>query len=67
MFNFGQPLEPLKVLCAQSPIFFVRPQNENILNLLIPLKDRRTKVIEMYPSLSSQLTKKKMSINLTQY
>ena len=63
MFNFGQTFGAIKGVCAalELPIFFVRPSKwKKYFDLINSSKDSsRTKVIEMYPSLSSQLTKKK--------
>ena len=63
MFNFGQTFGAIKGVCAalELPIFFVRPSKwKKYFELLNSSKDAsRTKVIEMYPSLSNQLSKKK--------
>ena len=63
MFNFGQTFGAIKGVCAalNLPIFFVRPSKwKKHFELINSSKDSsRTKVIEMYPSLSNQLTKKK--------
>jgi crossover junction endodeoxyribonuclease RuvC len=63
MFNFGQTFGAIKGVCAalNLPIFFVRPSKwKKHFELINASKDSsRTKVIEMYPSLSSQLSKKK--------
>ena len=63
MFNFGQTFGAIKGVCAalNLPIFFVRPSKwKKYFELINSSKDSsRTKVIEMYPSLSSQLAKKK--------
>ena len=63
MFNFGQTFGAIKGVCAalKLPIFFVRPSKwKKYFELINSSKDSsRTKVIEMYPSLSSQLSKKK--------
>ena len=63
MFNFGQTFGAIKGVCAalELPIFFVRPSKwKKHFELINSSKDSsRTKVIEMYPSLSSQLVKKK--------
>ena len=63
MFNFGQTFGALKGICAalELPIFFVRPSKwKKHFELINSSKDSsRTKVIEMYPSLSNQLSKKK--------
>ncbi len=62
MFNFGQTFGAIKGVCAalNLPIFFVRPSKwKKYFELINSSKDSsRTKVIEMYPSLSSQLAKK---------
>ena len=63
MFNFGQTFGAIKGVCAalELPIYFVRPTKwKKHFELINSSKDSsRTKVIEMYPSLSSQLSKKK--------
>ena len=63
MFNFGQIFGALKGICAalELPIFFVRPSKwKKHFELINSSKDAsRTKAIEMYPNLSSQLSKKK--------
>ena len=63
MFNFGQTFGAIIGVCAalNLPIFFVRPSKwKKHFELINASKDSsRTKVIEMYPSLSSQLSKKK--------
>ena len=63
MFNFGQTFGAIKGICAalDLPIFLVRPSKwKKHFDLINSSKDSsRTKVIEMYPSLSSQLAKKK--------
>ena len=63
MFNFGQTFGAIKGVCAalNLPIFFVRPSKwKKHFELINSSKDAsRTKVIEMYPSLSNQLAKKK--------
>ena len=63
MFNFGQTFGAIKGVCAalQLPIYFVRPSKwKKHFELINSSKDSsRTKVIEMYPYLSSQLSKKK--------
>ena len=67
MFNFGQTFGAIKGVCAalNLSIFFVRPSKwKKHFELINSSKDSsRTKVIEMYPSLSGQLAKKKMLIN----
>ena len=63
MFNFGQTFGAIKGVCAalNLPIFFIRPSKwKKHFELINSSKDSsRTKVIEMYPSLSNQLSKKK--------
>ncbi len=63
MFNFGQTFGAIKGVCAalNLPIFFVRPSKwKKHFELINSSKDAsRTKVIEMYPSLSNQLARKK--------
>jgi crossover junction endodeoxyribonuclease RuvC len=63
MFNFGQTFGAIKGVCAalNLPIFFVRPSKwKKYFELINASKDSsRTKVIEMYPLLSNQLSKKK--------
>ena len=63
MFNFGQTFGAIKGICAALglPIFFVRPSKwKKHFDLINSSKDAsRTKVIEMYPSISNLLSKKK--------
>ena len=63
MFNFGQTFGAIKGVCAALgfPIYFVRPSKwKKHFELINSSKDSsRTKVIEMYPSISHQLSKKK--------
>ena len=63
MFNFGQTFGAIKGVCAalRLPIFFVRPSKwKKHFELINSSKDSsRTKAIEMYPTLSNQLAKKK--------
>ena len=63
MFNFGQTFGAIKGVCAALglPIFFVRPSKwKKHFELINASKDSsRTKAIEMYPSLSNNLAKKK--------
>ena len=63
MFNFGQTFGAIKGVCAalKLPIFFVRPSKwKKHFELINSSKDAsRTKVIEMYPTLSGQLSKKR--------
>ena len=65
MFNFGQSFGVIKGLCAamQLPIFFVRPAKwKKHFELINTQKDAsRTKAIEMFPKVSSILSKKKDS------
>ena len=63
MFNFGQTFGAIKGICAalELPIFFARPSKwKKHFELINSSKDAsRTKAIEMYPSLSNELAKKK--------
>ena len=63
MFNFGQTFGAIKGICVALglPIFFVRPSKwKKHFELINSSKDSsRTKAIEMYPSLSDNLAKKK--------
>jgi crossover junction endodeoxyribonuclease RuvC len=63
MFNFGQTFGAIKGVCAalELPIYFVRPSKwKKHFELINSSKDSsRTKAIEMYPTLSDQLAKKK--------
>ena len=63
MFNFGQTFGAIKGISAtlKLPIFFVRPAKwKKHFELINSSKDAsRTKAIEMYPSISNQLSKKK--------
>tara|TARA_B100001175_G_scaffold80013_1_gene66959 strand:+ start:724 stop:1218 length:495 start_codon:yes stop_codon:yes gene_type:complete len=65
MFNFGQSFGVIKGICAamQLPIFFVRPAKwKKHFELINTQKDAsRTKAIEMFPQISSTLSKKKDS------
>ena len=65
MFNFGQSFGILKGICSamQLPMFFVRPAKwKKYFNLINSQKDAsRTKVIEIFPYFSAQLSKKKDS------
>ena len=65
MFNFGQSFGILKGICSamQLPMYFVRPAKwKKYFNLINSEKDAsRTKAIEIFPSFSSQLSKKKDS------
>ena len=65
MFNFGQSFGVIKGVCAalKLPIYFVRPMKwKKHFNLIKTHKDAsRTKVIEIYPSISSKLSRKKDS------
>ncbi len=65
MFNFGQTFGAIKGVCAalELPIFFVRPSKwKKHFNLIKTNKDAsRTKVIEVYPEISSKLHRKKDS------
>ena len=63
MFSFGQSFGVIKGVCAalKLPLHLVRPVKwKKHFNLLNSEKDAsRTKVIEMYPYISSQVSKKK--------
>ena len=65
MFNFGQSFGVLKGICSamQLPIHFVRPAKwKKYFNLIKTEKDAsRTKVIEIFPYISSKLSRKKDS------
>ena len=65
MFNFGQSFGVIKGICAalSLPIYFVRPTKwKKHFNLIKTNKDAsRTKVIEIYPEISSKLHRKKDS------
>jgi len=65
MFNFGQSFGVIKGICAalNLPIYFVRPAKwKKHFNLIKTNKDAsRTKVIEVYPEISSKLHRKKDS------
>ena len=63
MFNFGQSYGIIKGICSamQLPIFFVRPAKwKKHFDLIKSQKDAsRTKAIEIFPKISSILSKKK--------
>jgi len=65
MFNFGQSFGVLKGICSamQLSMRFVRPAKwKKYFNLIKTEKDAsRTKVIEIFPYISSQLSRKKDS------
>jgi crossover junction endodeoxyribonuclease RuvC len=65
MFNFGQSFGILKGICSamQLPMYFVRPAKwKKYFGLINTQKDAsRTRVIEMFPYFSPQLSKKKDS------
>ena len=65
MFNFGQSFGVLKGVCSamQISMYFVRPAKwKKYFNLINSEKDAsRTKVIEIFPYISMQLSKKKDS------
>ena len=65
MFNFGQSFGVIKGVCSalNLPIYFVRPTKwKKHFNLINTNKDAsRTKVIEVYPEISSKLQRKKDS------
>ena len=63
MFNFGQSFGVIKGICSalRLPIYFVRPTKwKKYFNLIKTNKDAsRTKVIEVYPEISSKISRKK--------
>ncbi len=63
MFNFGQSFGILKGICSamRLPMYFVRPAKwKKYFNLINSEKDAsRTKVIQIFPYISEQLSKKK--------
>ena len=65
MFNFGQSFGVIKGICSalSLPIYFVRPAKwKKHFNLIKTNKDAsRTKVIQIYPGVSSKLSRKKDS------
>ena len=65
MFNFGQSFGVIKGICSalSLPIYFVRPSKwKKHFNLINTNKDAsRTKVIQVYPEISSKLSRKKDS------
>ena len=65
MFNFGQSFGVIKGICSalSLPIYFVRPTKwKKYFNLIKTNKDAsRTKVIQVYPHISSKLSRKKDS------
>ena len=65
MFNFGQSFGVLKGICAalKLPVHFIRPVKwKKYFNLINTEKDAsRTKVIEVFPYISSKISKKKDS------
>ena len=65
MFNFGQSFGVLKGICSamQLPMYFVRPAKwKKYFGLIKTEKDAsRTKVIEIFPYISSELSRKKDS------
>ena len=65
MFNFGQSFGVIKGICSalSLPIYFVRPTKwKRHFNLIKTHKDAsRTKVIQVYPEISSKLSRKKDS------
>ena len=65
MFNFGQSFGVLKGICSamQLSMYFVRPAKwKKYFNLINTEKDpSRTKVIEIFPYISQQLSRKKDS------
>ena len=65
MFNFGQSFGVIKGICSALglPIYFVRPTKwKKHFNLINTNKEAsRTKAIEIYPDISSKLSRKKDS------
>ena len=65
MFNFGQSFGVIKGICSalSLPIYFVRPTKwKKHFNLIKTHKEAsRTKVIQVYPEISSKLSRKKDS------
>ena len=65
MFNFGQSFGVLKGICSamELPMYFIRPAKwKKYFNLINTEKDAsRTKAIQIFPYISSQLSKKKDS------
>ena len=65
MFNLGQSFGVIKGICSalNLPIYFIRPTKwKKYFNLIKTEKDAsRTKVIEIFPYISSQLSRKKDS------
>ena len=65
MFNFGQSFGVIKGICSamQLSMFFIRPAKwKKYFGLIKTEKDAsRTKVIEIFPYISSQLSRKKDS------
>ena len=65
MFNFGQSFGVIKGICSALtlPIYFIRPVKwKKHFNLLNSEKDAsRTKVIETYPYIASEIARKKDS------
>ena len=63
MFNFGQSFGVIKGICSALtlPIYFVRPVKwKKHFNLIGSSKDAsRTKAIELFPSFSNDMAKKK--------
>ena len=63
MFNFGQSFGVIKGICSamQLPMYFVRPTKwKKYFNLIKTEKEAsRTKAIEIFPQISSILSKKK--------
>ena len=71
MFNFGQSFGVLKGICAalKLPIYFVRPVKwKKHFNLIKTIKMLvATKVIEIFPYISSKISRKKTQIKQIQY
>ena len=71
MFNFGQSFGVIKGICSalKLPIYFVRPVKwKKYFNLIKTDKEAsRSKAIQIFPYISSKLSKKKTIIKLTQF
>ena len=65
MFNFGQSFGILKGICSAMnlPVYYVRPAKwKKYFNLINSEKDAsRTRAIEIFPYISAQLSKKKIT------
>ena len=71
MFNFGQSFGVIKGICSamQLSTYFIRPVKwKKYFGLIKSEKDAsRTKAIEIFPYISSNLSKKKMLTKLMQF